>query len=88
MLLGASWPGRATAATAVTAATTAQLESESPDDRRDAMARILATRQASNQQIADLLAKYLVLPGRTATAKDLILVLGRLRAAEQVPILL
>ena len=64
-----------------------ELESESADDRRAAIAKILAGRRESNQQIADLLAKYLAVPERKGTAKDLILLLGKLRAAEQVPLL-
>ena len=63
------------------------LESESADDRRAAIAKIVAERQASNQQIADLLAKYLAAPERNATAKDMMLLLGKLHAAEHVPLL-
>jgi hypothetical protein len=64
-----------------------QLESESADDRRAAIAKILAGRQESNQQIADLLAKSLAAPDRKATAKDLMLLLGKLHAVEQAPLL-
>ena len=64
-----------------------ELASESADDRRAAIAKILAGRRENNQQIADLLAKYLAVPERKGTAKDLILLLGKLRAAEHVPLL-
>jgi hypothetical protein len=68
-------------------AMSAELESESIDDRRVAVAKILEARTQQNQQIADLLAKYLADPSREGTAKDLIVLLGKLRAVEQLPIL-
>ena len=64
-----------------------ELESESADDRRAAIAKILACRQVSNQEIADLLTKYLAVPERKGTAKDMMLLLGKLHAAEHVPLL-
>ena len=64
-----------------------QLEAESPEERRAAAAKIVDMRRAQEQQIADLLAKVLAVPDREGTAKDLILLLGKLHATEQVPIL-
>lgn len=64
-----------------------ELEAESPDERRAAVAQILGARTGENQKVADLLAKYLAVPDRLGTAKDLILLLGKLRAVEHLPLL-
>ena len=64
-----------------------QLEAESPDERHAAASKLIDARREQEQQIADLLAKILAVPDREGTARDLILLLGKLRASEQVPIL-
>jgi hypothetical protein len=64
-----------------------ELAAEAPETRQAAVSQILEARRAQNQRIADLLGKVLALPDREGTARDLILLLGKLRAAEQVPLL-
>jgi hypothetical protein len=65
----------------------AELESESAENRRGAAEKILAARLEVGQQVGDLLVKYLAVPDREGTAKDLMLLLGKLRATEQIPLL-
>lgn len=63
------------------------LASESPEDRKTAAGEILAARQAETAKIIELAEKYLPMESRNGTLKDLMLLLGRLRAAEAVPFL-
>jgi HEAT repeat protein len=64
-----------------------ELESESADVRRAAVEKIVGSQRETSQKVADLLTKYLAAPGREGTAKDLILLLGKLRAVDHVPLL-
>jgi len=64
-----------------------QLDSPSESVRSAASAEILKNRDADLQQIAALVEKYLSIDDRKATARDGILLLGKLHAAQYVPLL-
>jgi HEAT repeat protein len=64
-----------------------QLESDSAQTRDTAIAKVLAERRADVKKIADLFVKYHADDHRKGTAKDAMLLLGKLRAAEYVPLL-
>ncbi len=63
------------------------LTSESPEDRKAAVAGILAARQTDIAKIIGLAENLLPKESRNGTVKDLILLLGKLRAVEAVPFL-
>jgi hypothetical protein len=64
-----------------------QLESESPEARAAASAEILSRQRADHEKVAAVVAKYAAEEGRGGTVKDSMLLLGKLRAAEHVPLL-
>ena len=63
------------------------LESESPEVRKAASYEILDNWRTESRKVAELVEKYVTLENRKGTAKDMILLLGKLRAAEYTPIL-
>jgi hypothetical protein len=63
------------------------LTSENPDIRKTAAEEVLATRKDDAGHILELAEKHVALGTRNGTVKDLMLLLGRLHAAEAVPFL-
>lgn len=62
------------------------LESESPEVRASAISAIVAGRREEASKVAAVVEKYLA-GSRPATVKDSMLLLGKLRASEYVPLL-
>jgi len=63
------------------------LESQSQQERIAASAEIIRRRQIENAQIAQIAAKYVQVEERKGSAKDNLVLLGRLHAAETIPLL-
>jgi len=64
-----------------------ELDSESPEVRARASAEILQRREAEIDALMQLLERRLVNDDRQGTVKDVMLVLGKLRASRAVPLL-
>jgi hypothetical protein len=62
-----------------------RLDSESPHDRHAAVQAILKARNVSHDQIRAIADKYISTGTRAGTVKDVMIVLGRLRAVDQIP---
>lgn len=63
------------------------LESDQPEKRRSAVEHILKHRDASHSDIRAVAEKYIAQGRKGGTVRDALLLLGRLRAVDQIPYL-
>lgn len=87
-LIGCMLASQAGGSTIVNDETIRQLESDHSETRNAAMAKISNEQHTDAARIADIFLKYRSVDARKGTAKDALLVLGKLRASEYVPLLI